>query len=394
MERSAAEMPYFERLPLWPNFELMADTIDGRIPSCRVESWERFQSNLNGEEEDPTGGEIIYRGQRRFDWQLESTLTRRFGGGAIPPDMAVRMLKKFKLAMRGRGIDLSETPDNEAWAYGQHYGLATPLVDWTDSPFVALFFAYAREDVEAEKPNPSRAVFRLNRAKVEDILPELFFEPALGENARLVNQAGLFTVTPPGDDNLATAIINAVIDAGAIDPDDADQLANYICKIHIPNSGRDACLAMLRKMNIHHANLFPDPSGASDYCNDWLERSVKDQKAKARRAKEAEQKVRRKISLADLAAMDVDNFGAVAELLKEGLPEDDRHDMSELAIKIEAKYNEAASLDWPSRPSGVAQLKVAFRHLLTLFSYPDASMAATIDRLIGFYKMKYEAAKS
>ena len=230
--------PYFEQLPLWPKFELTANDVDGRIPSCRVESWNQFQINLNGEQDDPTGGEIIYRGQRRFDWQLESTLTRRFDGGAIPVEMSDRMLKKFKLAMRGRGIDLSETPENEVWAYGQHYGLATPMVDWTDSPFVALFFAFAKEDVEAEKANPSRAVFRLNRAKVEELLPDIFFEPALGENARLVNQAGLFTVTPPGDDNLATAIINAVIEAGAIDPDDATQLARYICKVHIPNERR------------------------------------------------------------------------------------------------------------------------------------------------------------
>jgi hypothetical protein len=393
MSEDTASKPYFERLLLWPNFELTADAIDGRIPSCRVKDWEAFQSNLNGEVEDPTGGEIIYRGQRRFDWQLESTLTRRFDGGAIPPDMAERMLKKFKLAMRGRGIDLSETLENEVWAYGQHYGLATPLVDWTDSPFVALFFAFAKEDVEAEKPNPSRAVFRLNRAKVEELLPELFFEPALGENARLVNQAGLFTVTPAGDDNLATAIINAIIETGAIDPDDADQLANYICKIHIPNVERDACLAMLRKMNIHHANLFPDPSGASDYCNDWLERCVKDQKAKARKDKEAEQRTRRRVTLSELAATNVDNFEAVANLLREGLSDDDTTNMSELAMKIDAKYSEAAALDWPQRPSGVAQLKVAFRHLLSLFGYRESSIPATVERLIAFYKMKYEAAR-
>lgn len=391
MAEASPHKRYFELRPLWPSFELTADDIDGRIPSCRVNNWEQFQTNLNDEIDEPTGGEIIYRGQRRFDWQLESTLTRRFDGGAIPEDMSERMLRKFKLAMRGRGIDLSEMPENEVWAYGQHYGLATPLVDWTDSPFVALFFAFAKQNVEAEKDNPSRAVFRLNRAKVEALLPDLFFEPALGENARLVNQAGLFTVTPPGGDNLATAIINAVIETGAIDPDNAKELAQYICKIHIPNKNRDACMSALRKMNIHHANLYPDPSGASDYCNDWLERCVKEQKEKARTAKNEDRKSRKTVSLRELASLHVDHFEAVAELLEEGLPEGDGSNMGELAIKIDAKYSEAASLDWPSRSSGVAQLRVAFRHLLVLFDYPEATLNATLDRLIGFYKLKYEA---
>ena len=385
--------PYFERLPLWPNFEVLTNDIDGRVPSCRVDSWSTFQSNLNSETDDPTGAEKIYRGQRRFDWPLESTLTRRFGGGAIPDDMSERMLKKFKLAMRGRGSDLSELPDNEVWSYGQHFGLATPLVDWTDSPFVALFFAFAKEDVETELDNPSRAVFCLNRAKVEELLPEVFFEPALGENARLVNQAGLFTVTPPGDDNLATAIINALIDSGGVDPEDANQLANYVCKVHIPNQGRDPCLAMLRKMNIHHANLFPDPAGASEYCNDWLERCVKDQNDRVRKASAAEKKTRRKFLLSELASTYAENSEAVEAILKESLIEGHTVYVSSLAIKLDNKYQETASLDWPNHSSGVARIRVAFKRLLTLFSYPEDVANEALERLIAFYRSKYETGR-
>lgn len=237
-ESSTPSGPYYKRMPLWPDFDLQNNNIDGRVPVCCVEDWQSFERLIEAEHEHLGAGERIYRGQRRFDWQIAATLTREFGGGAIPTDVSRRLLNRFQLAMRGRGTDMNGNDENEVWAFGQHFGLATPLLDWTESPFVALFFAFAQEDDPAEKANDSRAVFTLNRGLIEDLLPELFFEPALGENARLVNQAGLFTVTPSGDDNLVSAIIDAVIDSGAVDPDDPKQIARYIYKVHIPNQGR------------------------------------------------------------------------------------------------------------------------------------------------------------
>lgn len=195
---TSSRVPYYQRLHSWPKFEFQNNDIDGRVPVCRIDNWQSFERLIEAEHDELGSGERIYRGQRRYDWQIAATLTREFAGGAIPPDMSQRLLDRFRLAMRGRGTDMNGNDDNEIWAFGQHFGLATPLLDWTESPFVALFFAFAQEDDPAEKPNDSRAVFSLNRGLVEDLLPDLFFEPVLGENARLVNQAGLFTVTPPG----------------------------------------------------------------------------------------------------------------------------------------------------------------------------------------------------
>ena len=264
-------------LPLYPEFSFDNEAVDGLVPSCRVGSWKAFAEILNGSAELSSDG-MIYRGHRRADWELEPTLARYFGGGAIVPEIAGSLLDRFRLAMRGRGYDLSAKEPEEIWAFGQHFGLATPLLDWTESPYVALFFAFLKEDSEHESENPTRAIFRINRALVAALLPELFFEPSLGENARLVNQAGLFTITSDGNENLVSEIINALTDQASVNPDDPAELSRYICKIHIPNRDRIACLNSLRLMNIHHANLFPDPMGASEYCNDWLFRKVQDDK--------------------------------------------------------------------------------------------------------------------
>ena len=48
---------------------------------------------------------------------------------------------------------------------------------------------------------------------------------------------------------------------------EAGELAKYLCKIYIPNEDRVECLRHLRMMNVHHASLFPDLIGASNFCN-------------------------------------------------------------------------------------------------------------------------------
>lgn len=40
----------------------------------------------------------------------------------------------------------------------------TPLLDWTYSPYVALFFAFQKEDSEDERDNDYRAVYVVNKA--------------------------------------------------------------------------------------------------------------------------------------------------------------------------------------------------------------------------------------
>ncbi len=203
---------YFSKVPAWTSdtskkrFEVMADEVSNRIPVTRIESWRDFTSLLEDPFFNRPEARYIYRGQRRFDWGLTPTLGRLTENEIVTKDLADEQLAKFRRAIRGRIDDRAlldsyddERQCDELWAIGQHHGLMTPLLDWTYSPYVALFFAFAKADVKGETDNPYRAVCLLNKSFVEDdeLCPDIrVFEPRKDDYGRLVNQAGLFTFSP------------------------------------------------------------------------------------------------------------------------------------------------------------------------------------------------------
>jgi hypothetical protein len=388
--------PYYLSLPVWPEFAVPNNKVDGLLPSCRVESWTHFVDVVRNREHNRAKLEMVYRGQRGFSWPLSPTLARKFPNGVIREGDRDQLLENFRLAMRGRGPDFTGIDETEVWAYGQHVGLATPLLDWSKSPFVSLYFAFSDPDVDGEV-NPSRAVFCLDLTRLKAELPELFVEPKSNDNARLVNQAGLFTLTPAGRESLETYIINALEKSSAVDFDGfvdeptaedsfefpanetAKRLSSYLCKIHIPNEGRDDCLAMLRKMNIHHGSLFPDPFGAAQYCNDWLQRSIREDEEEAQQkrsleeaAKKAEQESSKPTrskpteaiapSPADLSLRQRVQVAlqTAFELKKIDM------DANETADKVIKNYLENESIDWVLKETSKARIRTELTRQLSL----------------------------
>jgi hypothetical protein len=52
------------------------------------------------------------------------------------------VLNQFKQAYQAVAGANSNMTDDEYWAIGRHFGLLTPLLDWTLSPYVAAYFAF------------------------------------------------------------------------------------------------------------------------------------------------------------------------------------------------------------------------------------------------------------
>ena len=188
-------------------------------------------------------------------------------------DLTANHLESFQYAARGRrGFNPATLLENDWWALGQHFGLATPLLDWTISPFAAAYFAF--EELTTDSTD-YRIVYGLDQNAVRQRNKELnegesydkerppileLIDPMSDENPRLVSQGGIFTRAPIGrsiEQWVATFFANS---EGPI-----------LLRIEIPNGDRITCLQALNRMNINHLSLFPDLSGASRSTNLKLE---------------------------------------------------------------------------------------------------------------------------
>jgi hypothetical protein len=214
----------------------------------------------------------VWRGDRCDDRPLIPSFDRKYPGKSrayIEKKMA-KHLETFRLAVRGRrGINPPKIDaENDWWALGQHYALDTPLLDWTHSPFVALFFAF--EKVKTPQTD-CRAVYAVSPgacAKKSDeimqnqastVRPDIveFFSPLQDENSRLVNQNGL----------LSRCTAGKPLDTWISEKFAAETKKGIMIKLLIPDEDREKCLRTLNKMNINHLTLFPDIYGASSFTN-------------------------------------------------------------------------------------------------------------------------------
>ena len=261
----------------------LVERSDG-VHTFKLERWNEFHDFIERivfDGESASSGTFIWRGQRDSDWSLSTTLDRLLQRLSVLPSndehlerISARHLRSFQLATRGRrGNNPARLEDIEWWALGQHFGLATPLLDWTRSPFAAAYFAF--EELGSAVGSPFRAIYALDLEALEEKNDELAEGPSLergrpplvqvidslsNENARLVSQGGLFTRAP-----IAVSVESWVSQffESSEEP--------VLLKILIPNDERLSCLRGLDRMNISHSSLFPDLAGASRATNLKLE---------------------------------------------------------------------------------------------------------------------------
>lgn len=240
------------------------------LEEITVSTWDEFvsiSSALDG---------WAFRGQQDARWPLLSSLSRYLD--AFIPDKSTwrlreeRAIRIFRRKAHNYLADSSVlSNDLRCIALMQHHGAPTRLLDFTKSPFVAVFFALESAVTDA-------AVYALNTPKLWDATPAK--NPALNRETIDPRKTGNFeryflqdeneivwTGEPTEMDKRLVAQSGTVVVPGILNKSLDEILSKYrdndalIKKIVLPQHIREEAMKALYRMNITNATLFPDLDG-------------------------------------------------------------------------------------------------------------------------------------
>lgn len=226
--------------------------------------WADFREWANAMRRDKQA--IYFRGHGSSRFALTTTLQRN-GRNRLERYCAetLHQFHRHAEAALNIRIDMNNGDDySMLLGLAQHFGLPTPLLDWSTSPYVAAYFAFAdalenrtaRTDVEKVRIFALTEPFVASHRSQNVVLP--YFKPYVSplemsfrNNPRLYAQQGCFIVTNNSD--LAGVIKKAEIDTGR----------EYLFAVDLPATLAVEVLKDLAYMGLSGATLFPGLDGVS-----------------------------------------------------------------------------------------------------------------------------------
>lgn len=195
---------------------------------------------------------VIYRGIKSISFPLIPKIGRIVPPSSIKSREAneQEILRLFQ-ERAFQYLDFIPESDWDWLALGQQYGLPTRLLDWTDNPLVACFFAVHEP---SEEDSAIYAYRNESYISTEDH-PDPFHYREVGKfiprhiTQRITTQGGLFTVHP--------------------DPYRPSE-SNDMEKIIIPREIRSELKKTLNKYGVNRFSLFPSLDGLAAHI-EWLQ---------------------------------------------------------------------------------------------------------------------------
>ncbi len=320
----------------------MSEGRQSRFGDAGIMRWAEVEPEVNdwaevvGEFAHDDAAGWLFRGQSNIKWGLDTSLQRAFKKANITSSVEGIHVENSSIGFfkdRSR-LYLPATPaesDLLGWlALMQHYGAPTRLQDWTQSPFVAAYFAY-REDEKADAalwaiqsyycrnavtpgtiglPWDHLGIFKESESDTDAGEPEVIVQSLLatqaeheneilreairGENgwplpilpfnvdARMAAQQAAFLVSTSFDFRIDALKDKALwpkqaephpweVDmAPRIGVTRLDEPHRLIKRIRLPYAWRERALHSLKRMGITEATMFPGVDGAGRATGDQI----------------------------------------------------------------------------------------------------------------------------
>ncbi len=192
---------------------------------------------------------IIFRGHADSRWALKTTIDRRckFSSQAKRQAVVESLVQAFKESSVGvlestLGIEL----DEEWELLGRHHGLPTPILDWTQSPYMAAYFAFDQATV---RKAGYVSIWTLDRE---------VFESSDVEAVDFIDSKGLVRFNPRAVEQRAIfmRVVNATKSLEQL-------LGSALVRYDVPVQESQTALADLDAMNVNARVLFRNLDGVA-----------------------------------------------------------------------------------------------------------------------------------
>ena len=247
-------------------FELERCDVPRSQPADHSMTWSEFREWAFEQRQTPS---LLFRGQKDSTRPLTTTFHRtgrrslsRYGLEDVP-----NLLRGVEAELDAT-FDLANPADfGRLVGLAQHHGYPTPLSDWTESPFVAAFFAFSRLSKLSVDPERRVRVFAFDtknwpHGKVQsigDIGPR--FAPLalrLAHNRRAIPQQSI---------HMFSNVVDIERFIGHIE---REKRAKFLQRVDISVTERPSAMADLYAMGVTAAALFP---GLDGLCRTLAERA-------------------------------------------------------------------------------------------------------------------------
>lgn len=217
-----------------------------------------------------------YRGHGKTSYRLQSTLERYLLDIGLSEDFIKINYSKieakyldhcYKILLtqpiEGYSILPENLEPNELWALGQHYQMKTPLLDWSKSFFIALYFAFESHGNINNKDEEYRVIYVLN----EFLFNQIKIEPNLKIGNRINAQKGVFTK------KLSYELEDSIERKNIYSEEGGIPIYN-LSKIIISSELRTDVLNYLSEINIDSTTIYPDLFGKIKNCELGIDNAI------------------------------------------------------------------------------------------------------------------------